>query len=68
MNAGQFFTHATGISAAIQVAIGLYCRANDIPWDAKTFKEESPHDLEEIAKDALFYGAETFPDAASTDH
>lgn len=63
MVASQFYTHASQISAAIVAAIEVYCTKAGIPWDSAAFEEESPHDVEQMGKDALFYGSEVFPDA-----
>ena len=60
-----FDTHVFELSAAIHMTIGSYCETNGIPWDAEAFRDQSPHDIDEIAKDALLYGAETFPDSRS---
>ena len=63
MVAAEFYAHAHQISAAIVSAIEVYCSNAGIPWDSASFEEESPHDVRQIGKDALFYGSEVFPDA-----
>lgn len=61
MTPGEFYQHAHQISVAMMTAVQVYCHRNGIPWDPAAFRASAPHDIEQIGKDALFYGADTFP-------
>lgn len=62
MVAHEFYAHAHAISQAVFHAIQVYCARAGIPWDAAAFENESDLDLEQLGRDVLFYGADTFPD------
>lgn len=62
MIASQFYSHASALSVAIMSAVEVYCARAGIPWDPAAFNKDAPHDVDQLAKDMLFYGAETFPD------
>lgn len=65
MEASRFYAHAQNLSQEITTAIEKYCAGNNIPWDRRSFEAEARVDLDQVGRDALFYGADIFPDAVS---
>lgn len=65
MEASRFYAHAQNLSQEIIIAIEKYCAGNNIPWDRRAFETEARMDLDQVGLDALFYGADIFPDALS---
>lgn len=63
MMAPDFFHHAEGIRMAIVTAIDTYCMTNQLPFTLERFEAGSDTDLQDVAKDVLFHGAEVFPDS-----
>lgn len=59
----EFYQHADGLCQAITGAIGVYLAQHQIPFSEEAFNEESSSEIKELSKNALFYGAEVFPDA-----
>ena len=45
------------------VRSGVYLAQHRIPFSEEAFNEESSSEIKELSKNALFYGAEVFPDA-----
>lgn len=65
MEASRFYAHAQQLSQEIGTAIEKYCKNNNIPWDRRSFETEAHVDLDQMGRDALFYGADMFPEALS---
>lgn len=58
----EFYQHAEGIRQAILTAIEGYLGTNGLPFRRDAFIEQKEVDLTEVGKEALFYGAEVFPE------
>lgn len=61
MDAQQFQGHVDNIEATILEAIEGYMQRHKLPWRRKDFLEQTTVNLEDMAHETLFYGAETFP-------
>lgn len=59
--ATEFYNHAHQLSGAVMTAIEVYCTGAGLPWDPAAFVKDSPHDIEQLGKDILFYGSDIFP-------
>lgn len=62
MKQAEFYEHAEGLRQAITGAIGVYLAKQKIKFSAEAFIEETASDIEDLSKNALFYGAEVFPE------
>lgn len=58
----EFYQHADGIRHAVIAAIEGYCLTRGLPFERERFIDQKEVDLTEVSKEALFYGAEVFPD------
>jgi hypothetical protein len=59
----EFYQHAEGIRRAVLSAIEVYFATNGLPFHRDEFVSQKESDLTMVGKEALFYGAEVFPDA-----
>lgn len=61
----DFLQHAGAIRIAIISAIEGYMIGNGLPFSKDDFIEQKDTDLEQVGKEALFYGAAIVPEAAA---
>ena len=60
----DFYSHAQGIRMAVICAIESYFNAHGLPFEVEDFLAQKETDLMDVSKEALFYGAELFPEDA----
>jgi len=60
----EFVQHAGAIRGAIISAIEVYMARNGLPFSKEDFVNQKETDLEQVGKEALFYGASIVPGAA----